>query len=317
MRILFAGTPPMAVPCLEKLAREREVVCILTAPDQPAGRGRAPCPSAVKQAGLALRIPVLAPAALDEEARRQVKDLAPDLLVVVAFGKIFRKSFLDIFPLGGINLHPSLLPLYRGPSPVTAAILAGDTETGVTVQKLAMRFDTGDILAQVRVPLDGSETTGSLTGALGLKGAELLGAVVGDIAEGRPITPVMQEEARATYCRLVRKEDGLVDWNEPAPVIERKVRAYDPWPRARTTLGTDSLLLLKTSVHPDTLPGAGGAPVPGEVLAADEENGILVQTGQGILRIERLQLQFKKPLDWRSFLNGRPNLKGIRLGVER
>ncbi|HVP18559.1 MAG TPA: methionyl-tRNA formyltransferase [Spirochaetia bacterium] len=315
MRILFAGTPPMAVPSLEKLAHQTDVIAVLTAPDQPAGRGRSPCPSAVKEAGLALHIPVLTPSTLDEASRADVRSLAPDLLVVVAYGKIFRRSFLDIFPRGGINLHPSLLPRFRGPSPITAAILAGDDETGVTVQELAMRFDTGDILGQVRYPLDGNETTGSLTGALAEIGAELLLTVVGRIASGQPLEPTPQVEADATYCQLVRKEDGILDWRDPAVLVERKVRAYDPWPRARTTLRGDSLLLLKTRVHPDTLGDAAHRPVPGEVLAADEENGILVQTGEGILRIERLQMQFRKPLDWRPFLHGHPDLAGAHLGA--
>jgi methionyl-tRNA formyltransferase len=311
MRILFAGTPPMAVPSLEKLARDLEVCAVLTAPDAPSGRGRSPCPSAVKQAAAALGIPVLTPAQLDQEAIASVGALAPDLLVVVAYGKIFRKKFLDLFPFGGINVHPSLLPLYRGPSPIVEAILAGDRETGVTVQRLAMRFDTGDILAQARVPLAGSETTGSLTGSLSTLGAGLVARVAAEIAAGRPPKAVPQDESRASYCRLVRKEDGVITWTEPASLIERKVRAYDPWPRAATTLQGASLLLLKTSVHPDRLDPARA---PGDIVAADGENGILVQTGQGILKVERLQLQFKKPMDWRSFLNGRPDLVGMHLG---
>jgi methionyl-tRNA formyltransferase len=311
MRVLFAGTPPMAVPSLEKLALDPGVAAVLTAPDAPAGRGRSPCPSAVKQAALALGIPVLTPAVLDEEALASVRELAPDLLVVVAYGKIFRKKFLDLFALGGVNVHPSLLPLYRGPSPVVETILAGDRETGVTVQKLALRFDTGDILAQVRVPLTGSETTGSLTASLSALGAELVARVAVDIAAGRPAQAVPQDETRASYCRLVSKEDGIIAWTEPASLIERKVRAYDPWPRASTTLQGATLLLLKTSVHPDTLLPARA---PGDIVAADGENGILVQTGQGILTVERLQLQFKKPVDWRSFLNGHPDLLGMHLG---
>jgi methionyl-tRNA formyltransferase len=314
MRILFAGTPPMAVPSLEKLAQEMDVRGVLTAPDQPAGRGRSPCPSAVKQAALARQIPVLTPSSLDAAAVADVKSLSPEILVVVAYGKIFKKSFLDLFPRGGINLHPSLLPRFRGPSPITAAILAGDEETGVTVQEIAMRFDTGAILAQSRVALDGRETTGTLTAALAEIGASLLSSVVTTIAKSRPLEPIPQVEADASYCRLVRKEDGVVDWNEPASAIERKVRAFDPWPRARTSLRGASLLLLKTRLHPDRLANAAHVPVPGEVLAADDKNGILVETGHGILRIERLQLQFRKPLDWLPFLHGHPDLAGVRLG---
>jgi len=312
MRILFAGTPPLAVPSLEKLAQELEVCAVLTAPDAPSGRGRAPCPSAVKQAALALGIPALTPEKLDTEAIAAIRTLAPDLLVVVAYGKIFRAAFMDLFPQGGINVHPSLLPLYRGPSPISAAILAGDAETGVSVQKLAMKFDTGDILTQARVPLDGSETTDSLTMFMAGLGADLVCRVAEEMAAGHPPLAIPQDEARASYCRLVRKEDGIIDWTEPASLIERKVRAYDPWPRASTTLHGASLLLLKASVHPDTL---GSARAPGDIVAADGENGILVQTGQGILKVERLQLQFKKPTDWRSFLNGHPDLPGMHLGT--
>ncbi|HTP60295.1 MAG TPA: methionyl-tRNA formyltransferase, partial [Spirochaetia bacterium] len=143
-------------------------------------------------------------------------------------------------------------------------------------------------------------------------GADLVSRVAAEIAAGRAPQAVPQEESRASYCRLVRKEDGIIDWTEPAALIEGKVRAYDPWPRASTTLRGASLLLLKTSVHPDTLVSAR---VPGDIVAADGENGILVQTGQGILKVERLQLQFKKPTDWRSFLNGHPDLRGLHLGT--
>jgi methionyl-tRNA formyltransferase len=246
-----------------------------------------------------------------------VKELAPELLVVVAFGRIFRKSFLDLFPRGGINLHPSLLPKFRGPSPISAVILAGERETGVTVQRLAPRFDSGDILAQKTCPLDGSETTGTLTERLAPVGAELLASVLTRMREaevpGRP-----QREEDATYCRLVRKEDGRIDWSAPAEVIERMVRGYDPWPRASTTFAGQGLLVLKSRCLPDTLgeisATAGGAHPPGTIIGSSPQSGLLVQTGDGILAVERLQLQFKKPLDWRSFLNGHPDAIGTRLG---
>ena len=268
----------------------------------------------MKQAAESLGIRVLQPETLDEAALAEIRALAPEILAVVAYGKIFKKAFMEIFPRGGVNLHPSLLPRYRGPSPITAAILAGDKETGITVQKVAKRFDSGDILAQVPFPLTGEETTGSLTETLGTLGAPLLAAVLRDIAAGCPPTPVLQVEEEATYCAMVRKEEAVVDWTQPATVIERKVRAYDPWPRARTTLEGASLMLLKSRAHPDTLLDAARMADPGVVLAADRDHGILVRTGNGILEIERLQLQFKKPLDARSFLLGHPELCGARLG---
>jgi methionyl-tRNA formyltransferase len=317
MRILFAGTPALAVPSLMKAAHAHEVVGVLTTPDQQAGRGRALVCSPVKEAASTLGLPVLQPEKLDESFLQTVKSLAPDILVVAAYGKIFRQSLLSLFALGGINMHPSLLPKFRGPSPISAAILEGDDETGVTIQKVARKFDTGDILAQERFPLKGDETTATLSDPLALLGAELLSGVLADFASGREPAARIQDEAAATYCRTIQKEDGLVRWDEPAAVIERKMRAFDPWPRASTNLSAETLLLLKSHVLPDNL-GAHylrEGRVPGDVLAADKDHGLLVQTGRGLLAIERLQLQFKKPLDWRSFLNGHPGIVGTRLGA--
>jgi methionyl-tRNA formyltransferase len=315
MRILFAGTPSLAVPCLQKIAPGFEIIGVLTSRDQPAGRGRGTVQSPVKEAAVSLGLPVLQPERLDALFIEELRALQPQLLVVAAYGKIFRPVFLDLFPQGGINVHPSLLPRYRGPSPVSAAILAGDAATGVTIQRIAQKFDTGDILRQGRHPLDGTETTAALTESLAAEGAELLLAVLTEIARGCPPAPVVQSEADATYCHPVRKENGQLRWDEPAVQIERKVRAFDPWPRAFTTYRADTLLLLKSHVYPDTLAPESGSEAPGLVFAADRGHGLLVGTGRGVLAVERLQLQFKKPLDWRAFLNGHPEIIGTRLGA--
>jgi methionyl-tRNA formyltransferase len=317
MRVLFAGTPALAVPSLMKAAHAHEVVGVLTSPDQPAGRGRALVCSPVKEAASKLGLSILQPEKLDEPFLDVVKALAPDILVVAAYGKIFRQSFLSLFARGGINVHPSLLPRFRGPSPITAAILEGDGETGVTIQKVARKFDTGDILAQEHFPLNGDETTATLSDALALLGAELLSGVLADFASGREPAARVQDEQAATYCRTIQKEDGLIRWDEPALLIERKMRAFDPWPRASTRLSGETLLLLKSHLYPDTLAAQylHGGQVPGDVLAAEKDHGLLVQTGRGVLAVERLQLQFKKPLDWRSFLNGHPGMVGTRLGA--
>lgn len=329
MRILFAGSPALAVPSLTAAAHAHEVVAVLTGPDQPAGRGRAPAFSPVKKAATRAGLLVLQPRKLGPELLEEVKGLAPDLLVVAAYGRIFRTPFLDLFPLGGINVHPSLLPRHRGPSPINAAILAGDTETGVTIQTLALKFDTGDILAQERIPLKGDETTAGLTEPLAEMGARLLSGVLDELAAGRQPERRVQDEAAATYCRTITKEDGEVRWSQSAEEIERRVRAFDPWPRAFTRMGAETLLILKSHVYPDTLradpscnerrpqgaPASAVAPTPGEVLTADRQHGLLVRTGRGILAVERLQLEFRKPLDWRSFVNGRPDIVGTRLGA--
>jgi methionyl-tRNA formyltransferase len=316
MRALFAGSPALAVPSLVRTAACCHVVGVLTCCDKPVGRGGGLEASPVKRKAAELGLKLLQPERLDAAAIEQVRGLSPDLLVVAAFGRIFSREFLSLFPCGGINVHPSLLPRHRGPSPVSAAILAGDTETGVTIQSIAQKFDTGDILAQRVVTLGGKETTGTLTDSLAVVGAELLGEVLGGLSPGGLPVGRPQDESLATYCRIIGKEDGRIDWSRPAAVIERSVRAFDPWPRAGTTWRDSSLLLLKTSVHPGTFAGAGepGAEQPGTVLAVDRQRGLLVRTGEGILAVERLQLQFKKPLDWRAFLNGHPDFVGSRLG---
>lgn len=317
MRILFAGTPALAVPCLEKAAHAHEVVGVLTSPDQPSGRGRAAVCSPVKEAASRLGLRVLQPPKLDAEFLEQVRTLAPQVLVVAAFGKIFRKPLLDLFPLGGINVHPSLLPRHRGPSPINAAILEGDRQTGVTIQKIALKFDTGDIYAQENYPLKGDETTGALTTALAALGADLLESVLAGFAAGRPPAARVQDDADATYSRTLTKEDGVVRWEEPAELIERKVRAYDPWPRTSTNRGVQIILLLKSHVYPATLGQDQDRPeMPGAVRGADRDHGLLVRTGRGILAVERLQPQFKKPMDWRSFVNGYPDIIGARLGTQ-
>jgi methionyl-tRNA formyltransferase len=316
MRVLFAGTPDIAVPSLRLIASHYPCT-VLTCADRGVGRGRCITSSPVKCAAEELGLTVICAEKLDAGVREAVRSASPDILVVAAFGKIFRQRFLDLFPLGGINLHPSLLPRYRGPSPVSAAILSGDSETGVTIQRIALEVDSGAILAQERVPLSGLETTGSLGEKLGAIGAELLAGVMRSIESGAAVgTP--QNEAEATYCRLVSKEDGHIDWREPAAVIERRVRAFDPWPHASTSWRGMGLLVLKSKEYHGTLGAVSGPAAceepPGRVMGPDPEHGILVRTGTGILAVERLQIQNRKPLDWRSFMNGNREIVGSVLG---
>jgi methionyl-tRNA formyltransferase len=313
MRILFAGSPQLAVPSLESVHAGHEVAAVLTNPDRPAGRRAAAAPTAVKARSVELGLPVLQPGRLDGDFVKLVRALNCELLVVVAFGKIFPAEFLEVFPRGGLNVHPSLLPRHRGPSPIPAAILAGDRQTGVTVQRLAARMDSGDILLARSLPLTGRETTGTLSPILARMGAELLAETLAGIAqgreEGRP-----QQEAAATYCRLVRKEDGRIAWDREPEHIERLIRAYDPWPGAFTTFRGQSLHLLSGQVHPEPRPRETDA--QGLVFGTDNRYGILVRAGRGVLCVTRLQLQAKKPMDWRSFLNGRKYFVGSQLGVD-
>ena len=307
---MFAGTPVFAVPALDALTGE-ELCAVLTAPDRPSGRRGTPQAPPVKRRAVARGLRVLQPDRIGRSFSAELAALRPDLLVAVAYGKIFRPYFLDVFARGGINVHPSLLPELRGPAPIPAAIIAGVERTGVTVQRLAAAVDAGDILAQKEVELRGSETGASLAEHLARIGAQLLREVVDAIAAGRE-TARPQEESAATWCGLLNKEQGRIDWRQPAEAIERAVRAYQPWPRAFTTwAGRQVAILAVAQVADGTVVPAGA---PGEVVAVDKRRGILVRAGRDGLWVRELQLQGKKPLQWQAFVNGHPGIAGARLG---
>jgi len=311
MKILFAGTPEMAVPALMRLNKTNNIVGVLTPPDKPSGRKRKPTPSPVKQAAMDLGLTVLQPNTLRTEARKEIAELQPDLLAVVAYGKIFGEKFLSLFSQGAINLHPSLLPRYRGPSPIPAAILAGDSKTGITIQRIGLEMDAGDILMQEEIPLTGKETTGSLEEYCGNMGAEMIGEVADLFAQGNPPKPISQNHSNASFCNLINKQDGLIDWNKDAVRLEREVRAYYPWPQSYTYFRGKKLAVLSADVYDaqETLSEVK----QGTVIGIDKKQGILIQTGKGVLLTDRLQLQSKKPLYWKNFLNGVQDFVGETL----
>ena len=315
MRILFAGTPAIAVPSLKALLESDHQVCgVLTNPDKERGRGRKPACPAVKEALLehdpSGTIPLLQFEHLRVEAREAVSELKPDLLAVFAYGRIFGPRFLSLFPSGALNVHPSLLPRHRGATPIPSAILAGDSETGISIQTIAEKLDSGDILARVARPLAGNETTESLTAWAAEEGARLLLETIGRMGTGS-ISPEPQDEALATYSRKIEREDGLIDWKLPAVEIDRTIRAFTPWPKGWTTLEGTELYILEASVW-----GRSKAGTPGMVTEVDRERGILIQTGDGLLAVRRLQLKNRKPLDFISFCNGMHDVKGRLLGGE-
>ncbi|MCD6121971.1 MAG: methionyl-tRNA formyltransferase [Spirochaetales bacterium] len=313
MRILFAGTPLFAVTPLEKINKNHFICGVLTSPDKPVGRKRKLTVSPVKRKAEELNLRVFQPDKINEEFYSTVKGLKADILVVVAFGKIFKRSFVDIFPQGGINLHPSLLPKYRGPSPIPAAILNGDSETGVTVQALADRVDSGDILGQLSYKLSGKETTEALAEILSEQGSRLIEDVLEKVEKGN-LLPAAQDESKATYCGKIKKEDGLILWNKSAVVIDRMVRAYTPWPGGYTFWGKYKLTVKEGTVYPDSI--ADIISTPGKVLGTDKKYGILVNTGKGVYCIEDIQLEYRKSMSWKAFLNGHPEIIGSVLGGE-
>jgi len=315
LRILFAGSPGIAVPALEAVAalgQDFTLAGLLTNPDSPRGRSGRPEPTECAAAlnRISPETPALKPEKLDAAARAMVEALNPDILVSFAYGKIFGPKFLALFPHGGINVHPSLLPKYRGPTPIPAAILNRETETGITIQRLAPEMDSGDVLAREKVPLDGRETAASLSETMAKKAAELLPGVLAGVASGR-LRGEPQDHDAASYCSLIAKTDGLIDWNAGAPEIDARIRAYTPWPLCWTTHGDTHLFILKARAL-DSQAGRDGP--SGKVLGKDANNGIIIGTGKGVLAVRELQYRTKKALEWKAFLNGARNFVGERLG---
>jgi len=312
MRILFAGSPAIAVPCLEALSctEEIELAGVLTNPDTPKGRHGDPAPTEIGEAAQRLKIaPVLKPLKLDAAARDQVEALKCDLLVSFACGHFFGPKFLALFPMGGINIHPSLLPKYRGPSPIQAAILNRDTITGISIQTLADEMDCGDILAVEQIQLTGRETTASLGEIAAQKAAVMLPNVIRKIADGTA-EKTEQNHSEATHCKLFTKDDGIINWNQSAAEIDAKIRAFNPWPLCMTVHGGRRLNILESDIYS----GEKTEPEPpGKVLGIDKNCGILIQTGGGVLAVTMLQYQTKKALFWRDFLNGARDFIGSRL----
>lgn len=306
MRILFLGTPSFAIHPLRRLVEAgHELVSVVTQPDRPAGRSRAPQAPPVKQAALKLGLPVFQPETLrDEAAIAHLRELQPEAGVVAAYGEILRKAVLDIPPLGYLNIHPSLLPLYRGPAPVAAAILAGDSVTGVSVIRLERTMDAGPILAQASVPLDPAARTGPLTDDLFKLGADLLVGVLPRYAAG-DLQPTPQDHARATITAMLRKEDGQLDWTLPAVALERMVRAYDLWPGAWTTFDGQPLKVLRASVVESV------AVTPGTVLDTPD---LMVATGDGTLRLDEVQPAGKRPMAGADWKRGQRHTVSARLG---
>lgn len=307
MRIVFMGTPEFAVPTLRALAATgNELVAVYTQPDRPAGRGRQLRPSPVKLAALELGLPVVQPASLRpaEEVER-LAALAPDVIVVAAYGQILRPNVISIPPHGILNVHASLLPRWRGAAPIPAAILAGDAETGVTIMLIDPGLDTGPILAKRAIPIAEDDTTGSLTAKLATLGADLLVRTLPDWVAGR-IVPEPQDDSLATVAPRIQPDDAIIDWRKPAERLAREVRAYQPWPGARTTLHGRQLTILAAT------PIEGAATPPGAVVL-EGRSGLAVATGDGLLRLLRVQLQGGKPLDAASFRAGRRDLAGAVL----
>jgi methionyl-tRNA formyltransferase len=309
MSIVFFGSPEFAVPSLKTLIDEGEVVAaVVTQPDKVRGRGRKLIPSPVKKCALENGIKVLTPLSMKDEAfLAEIEGLRPEFLVVVAYGRLLSKRILDIPTKGTVNVHASLLPKYRGASPVTWAIMKGDRETGVTTMLMDEGLDTGAILLKEAVIIEERDTTGSLSVKLSEAGRPLLIRTLGGIRQGT-VTPEPQGDSPTEYARLLTKEDGHIDWSKGTMEIHNTVRALSPWPSAYCFLGGRRIKLTSTT--------------PGETALEEAKEGTVteagadyfeVRTGDGTLRVLELQPEGKKSMSARDFLLGHKLEKGERL----
>ncbi|AHE99464.1 methionyl-tRNA formyltransferase [Thioalkalivibrio paradoxus] len=298
-RIVYAGTPEFAVPALEALiAAGQAPVAVYTQPDRPAGRGRKLTPSPVKKVALAAGIPVLQPLSLKSaEAQAELGRLAPDVLIVAAYGLILPASVLAIPRSGGINLHASLLPRWRGAAPIQRAIQAGDSETGVCLMQMEAGLDTGPVYACESLPLGSDATAASVHDRLASLGARLLVERLGEILDGT-LKPRPQPAEGVVYARKIEKAEAWIDWTQAAKVIDRQVRAFIPWPVAQTRWGEQILRIHRARPMPAAV---GSEPaVPGTVIGIHAD-GVDVMAGSGIVRLQVVQLPGRRPVsaaDW-------------------
>ena len=312
MKIIYMGTPDFAVAPLAALAENGyEVEAVITQPDKPKGRGKTMMFTPVKEEALKHGIPVLQPVKVrDPEFVEELKNLAPDIIIVAAFGQIIPKSILDMPRFGCINIHASLLPKYRGAAPIQQAVIDGEKESGVTIMQMGTGLDTGDMISRIVVPLAKDETGGSLFDKLAQAGAELLVQTLPSIFDGTATREKQPEESPTPYAAMISKKMGLLDFSKSARELERLVRGLNPWPSAYTYLHGKTLKIWAAAVKDETSEHA-----PGE-LAVVTKHEVGVQTGDGILMLEEVQLEGKKRMTADAFLRGNALSDGMKLGTE-
>ncbi|MBK7642669.1 MAG: methionyl-tRNA formyltransferase [Planctomycetes bacterium] len=311
MRVVFFGSPPFAVPVLARLLDSpHEVLALVTQPDRPSGRGMKVLPSPLVDLARARGLPVLQPQSTRDPAfAKELTALGGDVMIVASYGEIVRQEILSACPQGALNVHASLLPRHRGASPIQAAILAGDAETGVSVQRMVLRLDAGDVLVEERTPIGAQETSGELLARLAVLGGEAALRAIEALAGGKPrFTP--QDESEATYARKITKQQGRIDWARDARELERLVRASNPWPLARCSDSRGGDLALLTARVVQTDPGAA----PGTLLASKE--GPRVACGAGALELVRVKPAGKGEMDGASWLRGARLEPGARLATD-
>lgn len=303
MRVVFMGTPDFSVGTLKALAAAgHEIAGVVSQPDKPKGRGKNLQPTPVKEAAMELGLSVYQPKKVrDSEFLEVLKELNPEVIVVVAFGQLIPKSILELAPYGCINVHASLLPKYRGAAPIQWAVIDGEPETGVTIMRMDEGLDTGDMISKVTVSVSADETGGSLFDKLSEAGAKLLVETLPSLEEGTAVFEKQPEESPTAYAGMIKKSMGDLDWNRPAEELERLIRGLNPWPSAYTKLDGKTLKIWKAQVLEEK--EEEEKQMPGTILSTDQQE-FKVKTGKGILKITELQLEGKKRMDTSSFLRG-------------
>ena len=306
MRIVFMGTPDFAVPSLQALIDAGHDVCaVYTQPDKPQGRKQILTAPPVKTLALEHDIPVFQPNTLkNEDEQARLRELAPEVIIVVAYGKLLPKAVLDIPPHGCINVHGSLLPRWRGAAPIQWAVIAGDEMAGVTTMQMAEGLDTGDMLLTYETKVGEKETAGELFDRLAQAGAELLIQTLVKLDE---ITPRPQDDAQSCYAHMLDKQMAVIDWSKSAHEIDCLIRGLNPWPIALTTLSGERLKVFAAEK-------AAGNGEPGTVLEADPKKGLTVACGEGALRLTEIQLVGGKRMKATDFLRGHSVAQGVKLG---
>jgi methionyl-tRNA formyltransferase len=309
MRLVFLGTPAFAVPSLDRIVEAgHNVLAVVTQPDRPRGRGQNAAPPPVKQAALRLGLEVYQPERVRRpEAVDFLRRLVVDAMVVVGYGQIIPQSVIDLAPLGIINVHGSLLPLYRGAGPVQWAILNGETLTGVTTMRIDAGLDTGDMLLKAETKIAPDENAVELGQRLATMGADLLVETLAGLAEGR-IVPQKQDHAQATYAPMLKKEDGRIDWSRSAQAIHNQVRGLQPWPGASTVFRGRTLHIWKSRLAGGNLPQAA---VPGTLVSVKPP---VVTCGEGDLELVEVQIEGRKRIPAADFANGQRLTENESLG---
>ncbi len=283
-KIIFIGTSSFAVPALENLIEDnRQVVLTITAPDKPAGRKNKLTPPPIKEIALKYNLNILQPEKISQ-AKTEIKKLEPDLIIVASYGQIIPKEILALPKKGALNLHPSLLPKYRGPSPIQAAILNGDKTTGVNIIKMNEKMDAGPIIAQQESKIELNDTYQSLENKLAEQSADLLIEILPRYLKGK-IKPRLQDENKISYTKILTRDDGKIDWDKSAQEIERKIRAFYPWPGAWTEFNNKRIKIIKAK-------------------AIEQKSPTAIKTGRGYLSLELVQPAGKKPMTGQEFFRG-------------